>query len=100
MKSTALKRVGVLAVATILLGVLVYTSSDRNEPRHQGVKVTVWLRDYNVASEIVSSNARPEAEEAIREIGPSAVPYIICKLKTDDSDLKRNYRATFPKLPR
>jgi HEAT repeat protein len=108
MRSTSFKRVGLLAVAAILVGFIGYKVHNPNEPRHQGVRVTVWLRDFNVtsglnfpgpSSEFNYASPRPEAEEAVREIGPSAAPYVIRKLRADDSGLKRNYRVIFPKFP-
>lgn len=99
MTSTSLKRVGLLAAATIFVGFIGYTLWDPNEPRYKGVRLTAWLRDYDVPSEPSDARPRPEAEKALQEIGPSAAPYIIRELKADDSSLKRYYRAIFPKIP-
>ncbi len=42
---------------------------------------------------------RREINQAIQSMGPGAAPYIVQRLKTDDSAWNRNYRSMFPKFP-
>jgi HEAT repeat protein len=101
MNNLTRKRVALFAVAGMIVGFIAYRALDPNEPRYQGRRITEWLHDYSAPRPpfLEPSNARLEAEKALQEIGPKAAPYIIRRLKADDSLWNRQYRTLFAKLP-
>lgn len=80
--------------AALVLGCLLLRSP---EPRHQGRKLSTWLRDFDADS----PQSRAEAALAVRQIGTNAVPFLIQRLnqpKASHNRLAFNIRATIAHL--
>lgn len=65
------------------------------EPTYSGKSVNEWLRQ-----KADNSGDLRQATNALHQIGPRAVPFIVRKLIRDNSGLVRLYRRTWPQLPR
>src|SRR6266516_543899 len=65
------------------------------EPKFQGKPLREWLQQ-----KADNSGDWREATNALHQIGPRAVPYVVSKLRRDNSGLAKRYRRTWPQLPR
>src|SRR5580692_1856890 len=68
-------------------------------PTYQGKKITAWLDEVDQLGLRRGLGSREEANKALASVGSKAVPYIIRRLRSDDSAWKRYYRDIFPKIP-
>jgi HEAT repeat protein len=77
----------VVALALAAIGAL-FCASRSNEPSYQGRSLSQWLRDIENARE--DPEAEP-AKNAVRQIGTNAIPYLLGKMRTEDSKLKTRF---------
>jgi hypothetical protein len=63
------------------------------EPVYRGRTVNGWL------GKVFDPSRQGEALQALREMGPQAVPFEIRALARSDSTLSRRYQGIYPKLP-
>jgi HEAT repeat protein len=72
-RSKLAARAGRLIIVSAFLGIaLIGFRNWRSEPQHKGKPISYWL-------------SRPQQYSEIREIGPTAVPYLIGALRTRDT---------------
>jgi HEAT repeat protein len=85
--------VGVFMIAAAFLGWRLFNPP---EPVYQGKPLSDWVRQFstNFAVGIVSTSSAQEAEQALRQIGPEALPYLLRQMRVSDSALKKRLRAT------
>jgi len=68
----------------LAVGAVVYLNTTSADPRYDGMRLSGWLRDFDLTRLQLSSSAK----EAVRQIGPAALPMIIGMLQRRDSYLK------------
>jgi hypothetical protein len=85
------------AVLVAVLGILIFLASDK-EPRYQGRPLSYWLSTYTAARFHWPQPGKPrhlhspeEATEAIRAIGPAAVPCLVKWINYEPSAGKRGF---------
>src|SRR5690349_11179988 len=88
-RKTMLILMGAFAVA-VILAVLMRPP----EPIYRGKKVSFWLEQ-----KAAGTGDWTEITNAFYEIGPSAVPYVAARLRSDHSWLAGRYRQAWPHLP-
>ena len=72
-------------LAVITLVVVAILASHSQEPVYQGKRLSVWLQDYGDGG---SSVGAPVTDEAIRQMGTNAIPWLLKLLHSKDSNLK------------
>jgi HEAT repeat protein len=77
----------ILALSTI--GVLLYVSRT-NEPSFQGRALSQWLEDIENARD---DQAAEPANNAVRQIGTNAIPYLLEMMRAEDSQLKETFNT-------
>jgi hypothetical protein len=80
-----------LALGTI--GMLSYVSR-RNEPSFQGRTLSEWLSDIENARD---DRAAEPANNAVRQIGTNAIPYLLGMMRAEDSKLKETFNTLVTK---
>jgi peptidoglycan/xylan/chitin deacetylase (PgdA/CDA1 family) len=76
-----------LAVAAAFLAALLWFALPPSEPKYKGVTLSRWLERYGY--EVDADQERNEAAEAVRHIGPKAIPFLLKWAEATDSGLKR-----------
>jgi hypothetical protein len=76
-----------LALIVVLAGLAIYFFLPQ-EPRYNGKKLSTWLREF----EAEQMDRRAAAAEAVRHIGPDAVPFLVQRLQSPDPTLKKASR--------
>jgi hypothetical protein len=94
-------RLPLLIVGVLLLGGLelqpVLKSRNR-EPRYQGRTLTQWLQDYSDALGLPAKDKQAAARldasiDAVRAIGPNALPFLLKNMAAKDSALERHLKS-------
>src|SRR5438128_10924203 len=86
-------RVGILTLVAALLatGMAVLLLARTSEPTYQGRKITLWIDDQAARK----GNFIPSA---LKQVGPSGLPYVVHNLALNDSSWHSNYSRLQPKL--
>ena len=87
----------VLAVLAGLTAVL-FLASQPSDPLHKGKRLSEWLQEFDMSNSVLEPDRRRKAEQAIREIGTNALPFLVRELRARDSWLKRKTLKLTPKL--
>lgn len=88
------KRIKIALAVLILVSLVVALRLLTPEPSFQGKPVSFWLQQ-----KAAGTGEWQEITNALYHIGPRAVPYIVNRLKRDNSWLADHYRETWPRLP-
>lgn len=84
--------------AGVVLAVVALALWPSNEPSYDGYTVTEWIRDFQKAQVAGRNGVNDYQEnEAMRELGSEAVPYIVKELKAEDSGLTQATRRLLEK---
>jgi hypothetical protein len=86
----ALAFIGLIAFATLLTFLLL-----PREPACQGKPLSHWLAELRNPDPLQQERAR----QALGEIGPKAIPFLLRKARNEGSVLKRFYRGAWHRLP-
>src|SRR5687767_9709155 len=78
-----------LATALFVLILAIGWLAIPGEPRHEGRPLSAWVKDL----ESPQPDARKKAQEAIRALGPKAVPFLTESLEQRNSAALRFYRG-------
>jgi HEAT repeat protein len=92
------KRFATVAGLTLLLGTsaaLLFLR--RVEPIHNDKPLTSWAQQYGSNNWSGHKDLAREAEFAVRQIGPKAIPFLLDLMEARDSDLKKKLRQYLPK---
>ena len=68
----------------IALGTVLYLSN--REPAYQGKPISYWVDQFRGATSFVQIR---DSQIAFHQIGPTGVPYILGRIKSDHSELRR-----------
>ena len=82
--------VGILAIVAVL-GVLLR----KKEPIYDGEPLSYWAVELKNAN----PGRQQQAKNALREIGPQAIPFLLAKARYENSVIKRFYREAWFRLP-
>jgi len=92
-----LRKLSWIVLLILLLGFLTWMLSVKREPAYRGRTLSEWARQYGSNHwSAANREADAEAEAAIRVIGTNAVPFLLDRLQTEESILKRSARQIFP----
>lgn len=92
------KRIILLSIpAIVVLVILAAVVFSGSEPRHHGKPLTYWLKQDEIA--MFDPDARREADDALKEAGPAAVPTLLRLLRAKDPPLKIKVEKFAEKLP-
>jgi peptidoglycan/xylan/chitin deacetylase (PgdA/CDA1 family)/HEAT repeat protein len=80
-------RIAFFALLFIVAGLVAWFILDSREPKYQDRTVSEWLRELE-RRQNSSTNDWKEAAEAIRHIGPKALPVLVRKVKAHDPEWK------------
>lgn len=82
-----------------IAGVISWQVSRQREPRYQGIRLTVWLKQYgtNHWSTGRDGPLEKEAQAAIRQVGTNAIPLYLSIMSARESPLKRKLLALAPR---
>src|SRR5438105_61664 len=84
----------VVPVAALVIA-LVWGTTRAREPEYQGKKLSEWV---DLISREIDPSRPTEADIAIRQIGPKAVPYLVKWMRIDGCFLTRKMQPLFIKL--
>lgn len=84
---------GILAVA--LVAALIIASAIPHEPSYEGRSLSQWLGDFTAADAAV----RDRAEQAIRRIGPQAVPSLLDFIQDQRPVWRQRFSGILTRLP-
>lgn len=80
-------RITFLALLLVGIGLATWFVLDSREPKYQDRTLSEWLREVE-RRQNSSTNDWKEAADAVRQIGPKALPFLIRKIKAHDPDWK------------
>jgi hypothetical protein len=92
--------IAVACLAAVVVAVLVWPGE--REPEYQGKKLSEWLAasvNYQKAGSLVSMPQADEAPYAVRQIGTSALPFLLKWLQYREPPWKAKAYYCFRKLP-
>lgn len=79
-------------VVVLLLGFLVVSLKHSREPRFQGRRISLWLEDFAAQKSV-------PVDQALREAGTNALPFVVQELEKSDSPWQTGYRRLWFKCP-
>ena len=91
------KRIGVVVLVVVVLGLLLWKPLRLDEPWYDWKPLSAWLAEYGAGPD--GYQASPNADEALRHIGPKVIPYLLQLLQETKSPssfklVRRNPPAT------
>jgi hypothetical protein len=81
-------RIAVAVLAAAIAGMVLWRALHAHErgPFYRGKSLEGWLRQYGEARSLIGSErTKKEAEDAVRQIGTNAMPYLLDMLRKSDS---------------
>ncbi len=82
----------------IFLAILNATAKKQTEPSFQGRPLTAWLSETRI-TETGGIALSAQAAEAVRAMGTNAIPSLLAKLRSSDSQLKLRMLMLYQKQP-
>jgi hypothetical protein len=87
----------VVALILIVATFIAWLSLRRAEPVYNGKALTFWAQQYGSNNWSGRKELAREAEFAVRQIGPGAIPFLLHLMEARDSDLKKSLRRHLPR---
>ncbi len=82
----------VIVVFVVVAGIALFTFRSR-EPVYQERPLSAWLEDLDYGRPSFRREAVPQAEEAVRQIGTNAVPFLVRMTRCNDSPFRKKMVA-------
>ena len=79
------RKLGLLAVLGLVVFAIGFFALRTREPAYEGIRLSRWLEEFN---RVGRGRINQEAENAIRQIGTNALPFLVTDLSTLDSPYK------------
>jgi len=76
-----------VVVAAAALSILFVVGS--NEPRYEGKRLSEWLQSLDSTLPTYQPSEAERARNAVKAIGPRAVPHLISMMRCTDSNLRK-----------
>src|SRR5213594_4275496 len=95
MKKTG--KIALLVGAMAAIVAVFFLASQPSEPVYQGKHLSQWLWEFDMSNSLLEPDRGKKAEEAIREMGTNAVPFLVRELRVRDSRLKIRMLKLIPK---
>jgi len=90
----ALTVISILGLAAVFFA---GTFANRRDVIHNGKPLSAWAQQYGSNHWTANRAAADEAELAIRQIGPRAIPFLLQLMNAKDSTLKKKLREVLPR---
>ena len=81
-----------LIVVCVFAGIALFAFRSR-EPVYQERPLSAWLEDLDYGQPSFRREAVPQAEEAVRQIGTNAVPFLVGMMRCKDSPFRKKMVA-------
>jgi hypothetical protein len=85
-------RIIIILLAVLLTGVFVIYLVQPSEPSYQGRKLSAWLKGYYSYS-LGWFGQHDKEDEALRQMGTNAIPFLMKMSKTEDSKFKQKFTS-------
>jgi hypothetical protein len=80
-------RILLAALVVVVIGGLMWMAlREPPEPVYQGKPLSVWLRSYEAAGVLQTSQ---ETDNAVRSMGTNSIPFLLQRMRANDSSLQR-----------